>query len=69
MPENPDDDLLIERYCTKEHPWDHTPINPDKETIIHVDTEEIWEDLTGRFVDYWCPNCGHIIEMDFGPDT
>lgn len=61
-------DPIIERHCTKEHPWDRTPFEESEIRIIHDDAEEIWEDLTGRFVDYWCPNCGQIIEKDYGPD-
>ena len=57
---------IIERYCTKDNPWDHTPFDPTKETVIHDDAKELYPDYDGCLVTYECPNCGHVYTIDYG---
>lgn len=52
------------RHCTKENPWDHVPINPDKEILEHDDVVELDPDYDGLIPFYKCLNCGHIFPVD-----
>lgn len=61
---NEEADPIVKYYCTKLTPWNHVPPQIGKETIIHNDAKEVYEDCDCSLVDYKCPNCGHTFTLD-----